>query len=419
MIRIIINLTLSATTSLGLLVSVGTIRHALAEQSCSDITASATIDDAYKVVPEPVRTSDKSPKNVQLNDVIAVKIANLEKLYDTACKNKSIVLFLNGFPIKSLTPYPPTDPKGDGLLKFVLSRTDESRKAWTTILGKPDFQPRNIEVSVGFEDQFPLKGTAGKLPLLKLDILPKRWSAIILTIIFCLMLYIFGRCVFSTNIIRDGNLGAVGAAGALGTYSLSKFQGALWFFIILAAYLIIGFVTGDFVDSINSTAVILLGIGAGTVLGSAVIDKSKSTPETEKAEHEKIIETKIKLDQLDAELAALDTQLDASSPPTNVVGLAQQRKDKGAAREELFGFYRKLTGQSENFLKDILSDANGISFHRFQMAAWTLFLCVVFIKEVYYNLAMPTFDATLMGLLGLSAGTYLGLKIPEAKSAKQ
>lgn len=33
--------------------------------------------------------------------------------------------------------------------------------------------------------------------------------------------------------------------------------------------------------------------------------------------------------------------------------------------------------------------------------------------EVYQSLAMPTFNTTLMGMLGLSAGTYLGLKIPE------
>ncbi len=64
-------------------------------------------------------------------------------------------------------------------------------------------------------------------------------------------------------------------------------------------------------------------------------------------------------------------------------------------------------------LKNSLSDANGVNFHRFQMAVWTLLLGFIFIKEVYENLAMPAFDQTLMGLLGLSAGTYLGLKIPE------
>jgi hypothetical protein len=54
-----------------------------------------------------------------------------------------------------------------------------------------------------------------------------------------------------------------------------------------------------------------------------------------------------------------------------------------------------------------------VNFHRFQLAVWTLVLSIIFIKDVYLTLAMPTFNATLMGLLGLSAGTYLGLKIPE------
>ena len=73
-----------------------------------------------------------------------------------------------------------------------------------------------------------------------------------------------------------------------------------------------------------------------------------------------------------------------------------------------------MTGKSNGFFDDILSDANGISFHRFQMVAWTIVLGIIFIIEVYRNLAMPVFNTTLMGLLGLSAGTYLGLKIPEA-----
>jgi hypothetical protein len=52
------------------------------------------------------------------------------------------------------------------------------------------------------------------------------------------------------------------------------------------------------------------------------------------------------------------------------------------------------------------------------IAVWTVVLSIVFIKQVYENLAMPEFNTTLMGLLGLSAGTYLGLKIPEPTSPK-
>jgi hypothetical protein len=65
---------------------------------------------------------------------------------------------------------------------------------------------------------------------------------------------------------------------------------------------------------------------------------------------------------------------------------------------------------------DILSDANGVSFHRFQVAAWTLVLGIIFVIQVYKVLAMPNFDGSLLALLGISAGTYLGLKIPEPTS---
>ena len=44
------------------------------------------------------------------------------------------------------------------------------------------------------------------------------------------------------------------------------------------------------------------------------------------------------------------------------------------------------------------------------MAAWTLVLGIIFVQEVYRGLAMPEFNASLLALLGISAGTYLGLK---------
>jgi hypothetical protein len=47
------------------------------------------------------------------------------------------------------------------------------------------------------------------------------------------------------------------------------------------------------------------------------------------------------------------------------------------------------------------------------MASWTLILAVVFLSHVYRELAMPQFSETLLALLGISAGTYLGLKLPE------
>jgi hypothetical protein len=46
------------------------------------------------------------------------------------------------------------------------------------------------------------------------------------------------------------------------------------------------------------------------------------------------------------------------------------------------------------------------------MAVWTVVLGFVFVVAVYNTLAMPDFSATLLGLTGISAGTYVGFKIP-------
>jgi hypothetical protein len=71
---------------------------------------------------------------------------------------------------------------------------------------------------------------------------------------------------------------------------------------------------------------------------------------------------------------------------------------------------------SEGFLRDILSDVDGISLHRFQSFVWTLVLGGMFLANVVMHNAMPQFSPTLLALLGISGGTYLGFKIPEQPS---
>ena len=70
---------------------------------------------------------------------------------------------------------------------------------------------------------------------------------------------------------------------------------------------------------------------------------------------------------------------------------------------------------SNGFLRDLLSDSSGYSFHRFQIFAWTIVLGIIFLSSVYNSLTMPEFSNTLLGLMGLSAGTYIGFKFPEQK----
>ena len=107
----------------------------------------------------------------------------------------------------------------------------------------------------------------------------------------------------------------------------------------------------------------------------------------------------------------------AAVPPTaNLIDLhaeLQQKQQRLAEVDISLKNVSSLPRASENFLLDILRDETGVSFHRFQMAAWTVVLGFVFVISVYRNLAMPDFSATLLGLMGISAGTYIGFKIPD------
>jgi hypothetical protein len=85
------------------------------------------------------------------------------------------------------------------------------------------------------------------------------------------------------------------------------------------------------------------------------------------------------------------------------------------------GLGAKVIGMSQeaprtkDFFTDILSDNSGVSFHRFQIFAWTIILSIVFISHVVSYVALPDFAATLLTLMGISSGTYLGFKIPEKR----
>lgn len=168
-------------------------------------------------------------------------------------------------------------------------------------------------------------------------------------------------------------------------FSLAQTQMMWWFWIVLASYVYIAWKAWDVGGGLTDQALMLTGIGISTAVGSAIIDQSKK----DKAGPLK--------DLSDAEAAL------------RAAGLSeQQRTDQ----------YNKLNDaakrlKSDNFLADMLSDVNGVSMHRFQSLAWTVVLGSAFLVNVFYNDAMPKFDALQLSLLGISAGTYLGLKIPE------
>jgi hypothetical protein len=156
----------------------------------------------------------------------------------------------------------------------------------------------------------------------------------------------------TTSLLRDPH--AVPPAGRQAPYSLARFQLAFWSFLVVTAYLFLWMVTEE-LDTITGSVLALLGIGAGTALSSSVIAAGKGTAAT-------------------------------------------------------------VTTGSRGFLLDLLTDSGGVSLYRFQMFIWTLVLGIIFVVSIYQKLDMPEFSATLLGLMGISSGTFLGAKFPEDRT---
>ena len=70
-------------------------------------------------------------------------------------------------------------------------------------------------------------------------------------------------------------------------------------------------------------------------------------------------------------------------------------------------------GESQGFFIDILSDAQGLALYRFQMLVFNVLFGFLFVIYVVQHVSMPDFDSSVLTLLGMSAGTYAGFKIPE------
>ena len=342
---------------------------------------------------------------VELGDTIELSIQGLEKLQaDIDCrKSKGLpkrtpVLFLAGQAMKGLTGYLP-QPASAGKMRFDLTHTDESKLAWALVLARPWVRDRVLEVSLGYEDSSPFNSSA-TIPFRKLSTV---WA--LLGFIFMLgLIAIFIALLWWTDMCREGrpatpsDVAPPTPPSAYGPYSLSKVQAGLWFLVILGAYIFIVMVTHDISGTINATALTLLGIGAATMVGSAII-------QTNQGEAANASEQEKRARELAQRFQALKT-----NPPKDVAPDALTKQMK-----ELEFAFKRATNQSIGIGNDIVSDANGVNFHRFQMAAWTVVLAFIFAVAVTRILAMPDFDTTLLALQGLSAGTYLGLKVSEPK----
>jgi hypothetical protein len=386
--------------------------------------AGVRVSDAYRT--GQWKSKDKEVRATALGDTLIIKVTNLQALSDQSkcrdrtgksiadCHAQEISLFLDGRKIKGLVPESGAPKEGEGTLQFRLDRSPDSDETWADLLGNPPLSPefwfRPTEVSVGLENDYPVPTDVvkGKFYL-------RRVRQIFFWPCLLIFLFLLGALAWlakNSDIVRDS--GPV-PAGSFKPFSLARCQMAFWFVIVVGSFLFIWLITGAS-DIITPGALALIGIASGTALGAAVIDIGK-----QQSSSSQLTDLITEQTALQAEVANLDTQIGANPPPANLAELQQTRATKKARLDtvtaQVTAAQARTTPQkSEGFLRDILTDATGISFHRFQMFIWTFVLAVLFAYGVWTRLSMPTLSATLLALQGISAGTYLGFKIPETQA---
>jgi hypothetical protein len=307
-------------------------------------------------------------------------------------------------------------------VRFIIARDSAEGEAWSKLL-KTSEQTINPTITVGYKDspslpprQFPtvIDGSGEKVSLV--IELYHTWTLILTVVVIFVILAILLWLAPKSEILRDTSQ----PLRPDGTYpwSLSRAQMAFWFMAVFASFMFLWVVTSR-LDTLTESSLALIGIGSGTALGAALV--SNMTRDTAAEQASSVADAKyasrrgkpwavLKQEALQRE-ADLERRLHpaASAPPEILPSETEQAEIREEAK-----FFRK--GWLSEIFFDWLTEGKVVSFHRFQMMAWTLALGFVFLVQVLRNLELPNFDGTLLALTGISAGTYLGFKFPPIKA---
>ncbi|MEO6785928.1 MAG: hypothetical protein ABI318_07315 [Chthoniobacteraceae bacterium] len=342
--------------------------------------------------PAPVITEGSG--DVRPGKLIALRGEGLKDWYEAA-PIKDLEVYIGGVPIPGAEVL--LSKLRDNWISVYLSRDGtkkESRDAWNRVLSQSlEFlggEPPRVDVTLGKKGELPLISNASAR--LRMTIVAKGmlWAWIGAMLLLAVLLFWLGK---ASDLLRDDGPAPAGARKA---FSLARTQMAFWLFVTVGAYLFILMVTGD-PNTITGSVLALIGISAATGLGAVAMDSAKASA------------IKTKLDDARKRIDALNVKRTGGGAltPEEQADLNQKTDDAARLKPQLD------PTPSRGFWLDIVSDGGGVSFHRLQIAVWTLVVGVVFIQSVYNSLAMPELSETMLGLMGISGGTYLGFKLPE------
>jgi len=364
-----------------------------------------TVVDAYV-------DGNAKEKSAAIGDILVVNVAHLNALLTAPNSIKQVRLFVNCIEIEGSVPVGWCNHGDSTDVKFLIQRTDVNNKTWNMLLGYPlfgkEFYHEPLSISIGLTGQSAQATNINAFQFVRIDKV-WFWGCMAVLIIYFWVLFRYAK---TTPMLRDAPvdltpLGIPGLDAGNAPFSLGKVQMAFWFSIVLSSYVFIWLITDNY-ELITTGTLVLIGIGAATGLGAVSINNSKSNGTVKQVQD---------LQAQQADLRQATDLLKASLPAAGIEGkIGYNNFLDSQLTTNINKLIDGLKLGKDTFFSDILTDENGVSFHRLQMVVFTMVLGFVFIYTVWATLTMPDFSTTLLTMQGITAGTYLGFKIPEKQS---
>jgi hypothetical protein len=336
----------------------------------------------------------KTSSWTELSDRVTVVVAGLHEWSGTG-KNEpdDLRLFLAGRILPKAEPA--MINRAQNYITFLLDIDPADRDLWVEVLSEArKAEDHRVAISVGVKNtKQPFESNV----YVALNVYPWYTGGVLglLVLLFIGLQYLGAK----TTLLRDGALDS--------PYSLGRVQMACWFYLVIASYLYIWLITGEY-NNLTLSVLALIGISGGTGLAAILVERDK---------HLEVTKQRYELEAEEAALTVRIAELSAENPLPGS-SLDQELQEKKNRLAEVHAKIARMPAlpppaKSRGFRHDILRDGDGICFHRFQIVVWTAVFAIIFIRSVYRDLAMPEFNASLLGLMGISSGTYVGFKFPE------
>lgn len=368
----------------------------------------ATKDETELEVVQGSGFLDTSKEVISMGGQLSVCVKGLYNwTYEKKNVPSNLRLAIGGHVLETIVPSTigPAEQEYVNYIVKIDGSASPDWKEWAAIVeaARAPGQPK-LPISLAVKDTKELVQSDFYAPLITYP----QYS-LYLTLLFVLLLGALLALAARSNLLRY-TAGNLPTAPSRPPFSLGLTQMAFWFYLIVAAYVYIC-VTMKQVQIPIGSALGLLGISSTTGLAAVFVDIKKNDPAADER------------DKLKVEASSLNTRIGQLTPappasinvlsPADLTELAAKTSRLAEINTRLAQLPAPQPPSSKGIVADLLDDGDGISFHRFQIVIWTIVLGAVFVWGVYRNLTMPEFDASLLTLMGISAGTYVGFKFPE------